>query len=1147
MADNLKQLIENVDLVIPINGGVASVKTANHNPLEKEIISKVGKNTGLPFLAGRTPINGEVPNGSMFWNGYIMNNVNYFDIILSKKTLDGNEVARILDFYSEGSIIHFKDFVGRSIMLEYSNYIEEVTGSGQEYLVITVKGFEENIDYAYQVGEFESCIIEFLSGNKEKLDSIILDLEGKEDKVNKGIENGYVPLNNIAKIDYQYLDIVNDLVTGGNNSLLSAQQGLILKNKIDGINAILNSDDIDLDTLQEIVDAIKDVEGYLATILVNDLTTGGVTKALTAEMGKLLKQLIDSIYQPNVLVISATPTRSTNTFTYPALAYDALINKVRYKNPIAFVTTVGVAGTGLKRTDLVYITTNGIIEKKIGTESATVAIRPSLNSDEVAISFINVFDNVISDPTDVDNKISIQNELGVESFKISDYIRFENVTIVANEKKIRIDPLLANTAYISTSGIDATALLNNSQKPFRTLDAAIAAIRVKVITGLNWKIEFLTNGVFDVIDCNNFNFNIQTNLNVEIVFKKNSISSLYSIFKGENLTLTINFSTVTSTYTGLSISGTLDWDINTFKYIGSEVGITKLLRGVVFNGFVRAFIIKQFIVSESNFEYNSEILTVNNSNDYDFKIYNYNNLYGGRLIACTTSSFNTSWTIYNATLGGSATNLESGFAENILFKIGNINTSISLNISAKNVEFLNGSLKNITFLGLKKLKGKAKITYDTWNVSYYGRINLVPNNRSLGEFCLFEDVDLEFIQGASYPANNLSLIYFTNSSIKFKNTKFKVTGSNWNPPFMTSYVKDSNKGTLLYFEGDNDFNLKQLFLQYQDNPYTLPVDSSDLSTFVEATNRGLITLSSTMTVVDRSDFDITDIKKEGIDYPNSKKSTPVRIKTKNTIVNRVLDSNNHYIIDEKITLLSGEYIIVPPGGITISGNGFNVSGLSKNVAGQSIFISPTGGSGDFVTRDIVYNSGLGSVFNLTDVDGFHAIEMNDVNFKNCASLGKISGYRQFTGTTNGFYGCTDGLQLAGSWEGFKIVNSNVIGFSTGTFIKKDVDTIFYNRIYLDLNLSFDTGAKLCDFEESNFSGSELFQINNTLLKVAGVVDKTNTSLVIPNISVNNPKCRWTNSIGLELTAMPFQDLKSATKIWRYVPDDTTGELIATEI
>ncbi len=134
----------------------------------------------------------------------------------------------------------------------------------------------------------------------------------KEDKANKGIANGYAPLNSATKIAATYLDIVNDLVTGGIASLLSAEQGTVIKSQIDAIYILLASDNINLDTVQEIVDAIETVQLSLSTILVNDLTTGGVTKALTAEQGKVLKGLIDAI-QP---ALKTRITNATVTGTY---------------------------------------------------------------------------------------------------------------------------------------------------------------------------------------------------------------------------------------------------------------------------------------------------------------------------------------------------------------------------------------------------------------------------------------------------------------------------------------------------------------------------------------------------------------------------------------------------------------------------------------------------------------------------------------------------------------------------------------------------------------------------------------------------------------------------------------------------------------
>lgn len=112
-----------------------------------------------------------------------------------------------------------------------------------------------------------------------------------ERKSEKGQENGYVPLDENRKILIGYINSVNDLITGGVNALLTAEQGKVLQTQIDGINTLISSDDVNLDTVQELVNAIKEVETSLESILVNDLTSGGVTKALTAEMGKHLNDI----------------------------------------------------------------------------------------------------------------------------------------------------------------------------------------------------------------------------------------------------------------------------------------------------------------------------------------------------------------------------------------------------------------------------------------------------------------------------------------------------------------------------------------------------------------------------------------------------------------------------------------------------------------------------------------------------------------------------------------------------------------------------------------------------------------------------------------------------------------------------------------
>ena len=143
----------------------------------------------------------------------------------------------------------------------------------------------------------------------------------KEDKTQKGAPNGYAPLDEFTKLAAQYLNIVNDLVTGGATALLSAEQGKVLQTQVNAINTLLTSDNVNLDTVQELVDAIETVQLSLSSILVNDLTTGGTTKALTAEMGKTLKGLIDGllaqvtpapIYKIGQLCIFKNPDNGSN-------------------------------------------------------------------------------------------------------------------------------------------------------------------------------------------------------------------------------------------------------------------------------------------------------------------------------------------------------------------------------------------------------------------------------------------------------------------------------------------------------------------------------------------------------------------------------------------------------------------------------------------------------------------------------------------------------------------------------------------------------------------------------------------------------------------------------------------------------------------
>ena len=113
----------------------------------------------------------------------------------------------------------------------------------------------------------------------------------KENIANKGIANGYAPLNGFTKLAAQYLDIINDLVSGGSNSLLSAEQGKILQNQINIINTLLQSNNVNPDKFDEIARMVENIQTWLNYIVINDLTSGGMGYALSAEMGKKLNEI----------------------------------------------------------------------------------------------------------------------------------------------------------------------------------------------------------------------------------------------------------------------------------------------------------------------------------------------------------------------------------------------------------------------------------------------------------------------------------------------------------------------------------------------------------------------------------------------------------------------------------------------------------------------------------------------------------------------------------------------------------------------------------------------------------------------------------------------------------------------------------------
>lgn len=163
-----------------------------------------------------------------------------------------------------------------------------------------------------------------ISNTSKRKDLKIADITGLQNALDQIVANG--------------VQLVDNLISDDADKALAAKQGKVLKGLIDGLTTklagveqVLQSNDTDLDTIQEIVNKIKQVDNVLGGVstvmdtkkaeaiqaakdaldtkaatlqaaidakvakadIVDNLTDGGVDKVLSAEQGKVLKGLID--------------------------------------------------------------------------------------------------------------------------------------------------------------------------------------------------------------------------------------------------------------------------------------------------------------------------------------------------------------------------------------------------------------------------------------------------------------------------------------------------------------------------------------------------------------------------------------------------------------------------------------------------------------------------------------------------------------------------------------------------------------------------------------------------------------------------------------------------------------------------------------
>jgi len=296
----------------------------------------------------------------------------------------------------------------------------------------------------------------------------------------------------------------------------------------------------------------------------------------------------------------------------------------------------------------------------------------------------------------------------------------------------------------------------------------------------------------------------------------------------------------------------------------------------------------------------------------------------------------------------------------------------------------------------------------------------------------------------------------------------------------------------------------------QDNPKSL---------ILAETQAAEITIDGTLKT------NATDFGGAVVEYTTNtfkEKKGEVVIRSKVDLVNKVLDNTLTYIIDGSIELSAGEYIEVPPNGnLTLNGYGLEASEIIKNVAGESIFRSPVGGSGGMQIDSLKLTMGTTttSCFDLVDETGFNAIECVKVNFEGSGSIGVLDGYRQYLWTNIGFFGLSDGITFEGtSIGGFRsetVIGRNLTG-TTGSIFKKGASLTFASRFFSNANIDLPSGWSVSDFEPSNFVKDNLFQLQGMIVTRAGVINRSDTNY-FPNINEKDSVSNWSNNVGIRNT------------------------------
>ena len=355
-------------------------------------------------------------------------------LILSDKAIDERDYENLLASFTDTTIRISErtngDVFGIFKVLTVSDH------TNSEYKIFTLQHIKGN-------GQLTPGRNYFISVFQASLDS---DLSGRNvtefgDVTSSG--SGSIITNaerNIVNSSLVHNDVVDNVTSTSTDVPLSANQGKILKDLIDNINTLLTSDNVDLDSLQEVVDYIEANRSSLNTLSISNIA--GLQTALdgkqATETGKGL---------------------STNDFT------TALLNKL---NSIAagaevnvnadWSSTSGDSQILNKPTDITDLSSHNVTELSDVNSAGSGYIITNAERTKLTGLDVNATTRVVTDGTDSVTIPPANAEQNVQSNW--------NETNSSSDSFIQNKPTIpTNTTYdltVAQSGDDAVITLEGS-------------------------------------------------------------------------------------------------------------------------------------------------------------------------------------------------------------------------------------------------------------------------------------------------------------------------------------------------------------------------------------------------------------------------------------------------------------------------------------------------------------------------------------------------------------------------------------------------------------------------------------------------------------------------------------------------------------